>query len=149
MLSFATWLFSLQRKPDTFQENPVALRAVKQRAGGRIVFTCCEFFSEFWWLQLSRTLWCGKVLLDPSTSAILLDQSTGQQQLNVTAGILAPKAPLGLIDEWIAKAPSHRTFKKPLFAKIRFLGKCSPSFTKCTWPCRILFAFSLSGVRSA
>lgn len=32
------------------------------------------------------------VLLDPSTSAILLDQSTGQQQLNVTAGILAPKA---------------------------------------------------------
>ena len=74
-------------------------------------------------MQLSRTLWCGKVLLDPSTSAILLDQSTGQQQLNVTAGILAPKAPLGLIDEWIAKAPSHRTFKKPLFAKIRFLGK--------------------------
>jgi hypothetical protein len=39
---------------------------------------------------------CTEALLDPLTSAILLDKATGQQQLKVNTGILAPNAQLGL-----------------------------------------------------
>ena len=112
----------------------MALRAVKRRARGRIVFTCCEFISDLLWFQLSP--WCGKVLLDPSTSAILLDQSTGQQQLNVTAGILAPKAPLGPDWKRIAKAPSHHaTLSKTPICKIPFFWASAHHHSPSAYGC--------------
>ena len=36
-----------------------------------------------------------EALLDPLTSALVLDKTTGQQQLKVNTGILAPQAQLG------------------------------------------------------
>ena len=47
-------------------------------------------------VAFSRVHFCTEALLDPLTSAILLDKTTGQQQLKVNTGILAPNAQLGL-----------------------------------------------------
>ena len=60
-----------------------------------------------------------------------------------------PKRHLDWLTNGLLRHQVTALSKNLYLQKSVFWGKCSPSFTKCTWPCRILFAFSLSGVRSA